>query len=655
VNFTVFPASINHENQKVPLINQWRTKASNDPEQIKQWGEFFRDRLKFYGIPCGKQNGIIVLDVDVKNKNGFETLKKLNLEIPKTLYQRTPSNGMHFFFKYEHDKDPGNKVGFIEGCDLRSEGGFVIWYGTDADLSTPIADAPAWIYEACQKKQREQSPTALIATVSPEIGMDLFNEALEAIRNAAPGESNNTLNVQSYLVGQLVVSGAVTRQYAEQELFKAAIERGKPEFEAKATITSGLDGGIKNPKVLELPPGGPVPMIRIPALIPDAPMLPERWTPKMMTRADLLNRSKLKKPQLFENWSTEDIHITSADGGTGKTTLKLYEAICLALGEPFLGFRCYSPGRTLFVTGEDTAVKLSAMVGAILNQMGLLDGSPENEAKIQVVLSSIVIKKDADLCLISKDKFNFLTVNREALNKVLQAVEDLQPRMIVWDPIASFWGSESSVNDMNKAVAKFMGELQEKSNACVEMINHIGKQSSNSKDLSQFAGRGGTGLPSHSRVVRVLQSMNAEEYRDKTGLELEEGKSAMLCNIGKFTDGSPLYNKPFIIVRDGFLFARQAVLAEKEREAQDFNSDAERVLITIKNTIRSGRHATASGIVAALRQSDDSMSSTRVRDGIEMLKMSGLYGEMVRDIEHPDASVGGKILTVVGLDGELKQ
>lgn len=650
----VIPITLNHEGQKVPLIMGWQSKSSNDPDQIKQWQEFFRDRLKFFGAPCGPTNGIVVLDVDVKNgKNGFDTIKSLGLEIPETWYQATPSGGMHFFFQHDPARETGNKVNFIKDCDLRSTGGWCGIYGLNTDK--PLARMPDWVYEYAQKKQKEMSPSSLIVTVSPEIGMEIFNAALDAVRNAPPGESNNTLNVQSYLVGQLIASGGVSREYAQQELYKAAIDRGKGDYEAKATITSGIEGGLKNPKTVELPKQGPQILIKIPALIPEPPMLPDRWTPRHMTRSDLLNRSKLKKPQLFENWSTEDIHITSADGGTGKTTLKLYEAICLALGEPFLGFRCYSPGRTLFVTGEDTAVKLSAMVGAILNQMGLLDGSPENEAKIQVVLSSIVIKKDADLCLISKDKFNFLTVNREALNKVLQAVEDLQPRMIVWDPIASFWGSESSVNDMNKAVAKFMGELQEKSNACVEMINHIGKQSSNSKDLSQFAGRGGTGLPSHSRVVRVLQSMNAEEYRDKTGLELEEGKSAMLCNIGKFTDGSPLYNKPFIIVRDGFLFARQAVLAEKEREAQDFNSDAERVLITIKNTIRSGRHATASGIVAALRQSDDSMSSTRVRDGIELLRMNGLYGELVRDVDHPDASVGGKILTVVGLDGELKQ
>lgn len=649
----VFPATINHEGNKVPLIMGWREKASNDPEQIRQWQEFYRDRIKLWGAPTGPINGIMALDVDVKKENGMDVIKAHGFELPPTWWQQTPSGGYHFIYQHDPTRLVGNRVKFLPSLDTRDVGGWIGVY--NIDTSVPLSPMPDWIWQACQKKEREQSPTALIAQVSPEIGMEIFNNCLSEIINAASGEGNNVLNTQSYVVGQLIAAGGVSREYAQQELFKAALQRGRPEFEAKATITSGLDGGLKNPKTVELPKQGPQILIKIPALIPDAPTLPERWTPKMMTRSDLLNRSKLKKPQLFENWSTEDIHITSADGGTGKTTLKLYEAICLALGEPFLGFRCYSPGRTLFVTGEDTAVKLSAMVGAILNQMGLLDGSPENEAKIQVVLSSIVIKKDADLCLISKDKFNFLTVNREALNKVLQAVEDLQPRMIVWDPIASFWGSESSVNDMNKAVAKFMGELQEKSNACVEMINHIGKQSSNSKDLSQFAGRGGTGLPSHSRVVRVLQSMNAEEYRDKTGLELEEGKSAMLCNIGKFTDGSPLYNKPFIIVRDGFLFARQAVLAEKEREAQDFNSDAERVLITIKNTIRSGRHATASGIVAALRQSDDSMSSTRVRDGIELLRMNGLYGELVRDVDHPDASVGGKILTVVGLDGELKQ
>lgn len=84
---------------------------------------------------------------------------------------------------------------------------------------------------------------------------------------------------------------------------------------------------------------------------------------------------------MFQDWSTEDICITTADGGTGKTTMKLYEAVCLALGERFLGFDCKQTGKTLFITGEDTQQKLGAMLGAIMQQMGLFNGTPENEVK----------------------------------------------------------------------------------------------------------------------------------------------------------------------------------------------------------------------------------------------------------------------------------
>lgn len=649
MSLKIFPACYNHENQKVPLLQGWRDKASNDPKQIQQWQEFFRERIQLWGAPCGPENGIVVLDVDVKNgQNGLETIQSMGLHLPETWYQQTPSGGYHFFFQFDPNRNPGNKVKFLPGLDFRSVGGWAAVYNLNTDK--PLAPMPDWIWEHCEKKKKELSPTSTIVQVSPEIGMEIFNSALDEIRNAAPGESNNTLNVQAYLVGQLVAAGGVTREYAEQELFKAGKERGKPDYECHATIKSGLDGGLKNPKTFDLPKSGPIPVIPIQSPIPDVPGVRDRWTPRFMTRSELFNFSNLRKQQLFEDWSTEDIHLTSADGGTGKTTLKLYEAICLALNEPFLGFQCLSPGRTLFITGEDSAAKLTAMVGAILKQMKLMDGSPENNAKVEQVLSSIVIKKDADLCLIAKDKQGFLTVNREALNKVMEAVEDLNPRMIVWDPIASFWGSESMVNDMNKAVAKFMGELQEKSRACVEMINHIGKQSSSTKDMSQFAGRGGTGLPSHSRVVRTLSPINAETYRDKTGLELPEGKSAMICNIGKFTDGSPLYDKPFIIVREGYLFERQNMTADKEKETNEHQIICEGLMMVIKAELRLGNVVTRSGAVAKYKL-EHGGQSTKIKETLALLMMSGLYGEKLKEVSNPDMTVKEKMILLTDTQG----
>jgi len=47
----------------------------------------------------------------------------------------------------------------------------------------------------------------------------------------------------------------------------------------------------------------------------------------------------------------------------------------------------------LFITGEDTVAKLGAMLGAILKQMGLMDGTPENEIKVRKVMDNVLIKK----------------------------------------------------------------------------------------------------------------------------------------------------------------------------------------------------------------------------------------------------------------------
>lgn len=632
----VFPATITPDGRKVPLIKGWGEAATTDPEQHRLWQELYRDRLTHWGVPTGTINDILVLDVDVKNDNGFETLKQF--PVPETMAQRTMSGGAHYLFKYPTDgKHYGNRVKFLPGLDTRGEGGYIIWYGAP---DVPLAEAPAWLTEETAKAPVDHS--GQVIRVAPEIAEGIVTSSLEAIREAPEGESNNTLNTEAFRLGQLVASDSITREYAEQVLFQAAKERGKPDYEAKATIKSGLDGGGTKPLVSPFD-GAPQPAFHIPP-----PPTQEQWTPTYFTRDDLLNTSKLRRPQLFQDWSTEDIHITTADGGTGKTTLKLMEAICLALGERFLGFNCLQPGKTLFITGEDTKGKLGAMIGAIARQMGLL----ENPEKIDTILSSIIVKKDSDFCIISKDRQGFLHPNREGMEKVLEAVYAIRPKMIVFDPISSFWGSEAGVNDMAKAVGKFMGNLVEESHACVEMINHMGKQSSANKDMSQFAGRGGTGLPSNARVSRVIRAINADEFRELTGNDLEESQSAMLVNVNKFTDGSPLSNKPFIVLREGYLFHRILVEAPERREEAKIASDNERVFRFIKEARQSGRYPTKQVAVAHFMNCGDKLSEARVKRAIDMLQFSGFQGEMIRAIENPDAMNRDRAYVVTDMGGK---
>lgn len=644
--FKIFPATLMPNDKggldKVPLVKGWQEKATDEPETIEIWKNLFRDRIKFWGVPCGPTNDLFVLDADVKT-GGLETLK--TVVIPATMSQRTMSGGIHYFFRYPKDgKHYGNRVGFMPGLDTRGVGGWVAYYGTDA---TPIAEAPAWLLEAVGTDPSAPAVQGSAVRVSPEIAQAIIEKSLETIREAPEGESNNVLNIESFRLGQLVASESITLEYAEQALFRAAKERGKPDYEARATIASGLAGGAKKPLTSPFGDSQPVPGFTIPA-----PPVIERWTPQNFTRQDLLNTSNLRKPQLFENWSTEDIHIVTADGGTGKTTLTLFEAVCLALGDRFLGFNCLQTGRTLYITGEDTAPKLGAMIGQILRQMGYLENFPGFAEKVETVLQSIVVKKDADLCLIVKDRQNFIHPNPEAMRKILEAVDDVKPKFIVFDPISSFWGSESALNDMNKAVTKFMSELAERSGACVQMINHMGKSSSANKDMSQFAGRGGSGLPSNARVSRVLRPIFEEEYMELTGEQMTEKQSAMMCVVNKFTDGSPLYNKPFLILRDGYIFSRKNLTADKAKEQEKSLSDIERVFAFVKDARSHDRFPSELVIVAHFMTCGNPISEARTKRAIKMISYAGHMGEMFKFVDNPDLTSKEKVIVITDMDGK---
>lgn len=636
MNWKIFPGTLTHDGRKVPIaeLKGWKEKATNDPQTIAEWNRLYAHKIKFWCVPSGSTNGIIVLDVD-KKSNGFETIKKYH--VPQTLSQNTMSGGKHFIYRLPNDgKLYGNRVAFDAGLDIRAENGYFAYYGTD---NTPLSEAPDWLLNEALKAEKQADPInpADLVKIAPQIVQEILTSACENIRTAPEGESNNVLNIEAYRVGQLIPSNSIERTMAFNELFKAAKARGKPDYEATATINSGLEGGYNTP--LTNPFGNTPPVLTLPQ---PAQVIHDRWTPYFFTKYDLTNFSKLKRPQLFKDWSTEDITLTTADGGTGKTTLKLNEAISLALGESFLGFECMGEGRTLFITGEDSREKLGAMIGAILKQMGIID----DPIKVAKVTNNILVKKDSDLCLISKTREGFIRPNNEALEKLIQAIEDLKPRWIIFDPISSFWGSESALNDMSKAVTTFMSKLVERTNACVEMINHVGKASSKDQDMTQFAGRGGSGLPSHSRVCRAMRPVFEEEFAEMTGTELGD-RSAILCNVNKFSDGSPLYNRPFLIVREGYLFSRVTLVEQKQREQVEKMSDVEKIFTYIREERRLGRYPNK-GVISV----QTGLSKDRVDKTVSFLQYQGHLGEKIRPIENPDIEMGGKVFIVTDGDGK---
>lgn len=141
--FRVFPAMANG---KIALLTEWPVRATTDEETIKQWwsGQFETKSRKgrAFKIPASANVGIcpgddfVVIDVDtdVAHKNsGIAEFKKLIAEgLPQTLTVRTPSGGLHLYYKH-----PAGKLE-VAGCDTKYVKSIASWRAKNEEDMTGI-------------------------------------------------------------------------------------------------------------------------------------------------------------------------------------------------------------------------------------------------------------------------------------------------------------------------------------------------------------------------------------------------------------------------------------------------------------------------------------------------------------------------------------
>lgn len=78
-------------------------------------------------------------------------------------------------------------------------------------------------------------------------------DELAILRGTSEGNRNNQLNESAFSLGTLVGSGYLSRHHAERELARAARELGLDGDEIQATVESGLEAGIKEPRKIPEP------------------------------------------------------------------------------------------------------------------------------------------------------------------------------------------------------------------------------------------------------------------------------------------------------------------------------------------------------------------------------------------------------------------
>jgi len=325
-----------------------------------------------------------------------------------------------------------------------------------------------------------------------------------------------------------------------------------------------------------------------------------------------LNRARLTPRVILRDLLYADVRTRISAGGAGKTTLALFEAVTLALGRQLYGRVPSRPCRTVIVTREDSREILVARLREIMQAMDLEPG------ELLLVLERIlVIDKSGEAFRLSQVIADVVVPHHGSIIELIEMLAEWAPDWIIFDPLVSFGVGESRVNDAEQGLIEAFRILRNRLDCCVEGIHHSGKANAREKTLDQYSGRGGSALADGSRMVVVMQPLNAGEWLQETGSRLLDDENGIVMALPKLSYAKP--QDSIFIRRKGYAFVVERVQRRTPEQAK--RETADQVLRFLVSEYQQDRRY----CMKDLENSVDQMNLTRaeVRAALTTLKVSG--------------------------------
>jgi hypothetical protein len=199
----------------------------------------------------------------------------------------------------------------------------------------------------------------------------LAYECAEVAASTEPGR-NNRLNIASFKMGTLIGAGHLDRAEAECGLAAAAAQCGLSEREAAATIRSGIEAGIKEPRqlpealALQHAASSPPAKRNAPPACPLTDLVP-------LTIPELMTLYPNQREAVIDGLLRQgEVMNLIAAPKTGKTWSVHALAVCVAAGRPWLGFKTHQ-GNVLICDAELHPESITYRLMKTGDAMGLLD------------------------------------------------------------------------------------------------------------------------------------------------------------------------------------------------------------------------------------------------------------------------------------------
>jgi hypothetical protein len=226
----VFPVN----SRKVPLIAKWQNLATRDETTIRTWWTKF----PFADVGWALPRAIVVIDCD--NQAALDAFAKLlgvepdALEGTVSLVATSPRGGRHFYFANDGVDCKGWVEKLAVKTDVRTVGNQVVlphkdngrrWskVGEFAAMPAPLAEALQHLWERSSAKRSAEGVEQPFAGTISAYARKALDNAIDAIRFAAWGSQETTLNNEALGIGGLVKGGLLPDVQTRAALIDAAL------------------------------------------------------------------------------------------------------------------------------------------------------------------------------------------------------------------------------------------------------------------------------------------------------------------------------------------------------------------------------------------------------------------------------------------------
>lgn len=268
---------------------------------------------------------------------------------------------------------------------------------------------------------------------------------------------------------------------------------------------------------------------------------------------------------IVDNLIYADVRLLIAPGGTGKTTLLLHEAICIALGLPLWGHEVLKPGPVVLVSSEDGREMLTARLRSMAVDMGLTAG------EIDLLRDRVRISDVSGNGFKLTEVIGDIVTPSPMCDLLIAGMRDLRPVLVAFDPAVSFGVGENRVNDAEQGLIEAARRIRNALGCAVQYIHHSGKMNARNGTVDQYAGRGGSAFADGSRMVAVAASMTADDFLAETGQALADDETALRLALPKL---SFCRQQPDLILRRaGYRFVAVPLSADGKTALRDATAE----------------------------------------------------------------------------------